>query len=270
MDKVKSIVKSISKSYKTGSGKGLLGNKNVLYMVTFIALLNILGFVFLNNYKAIVMFFAIGVIAFNFNKNMIIVLLCCILATNLYVAFKKPQLEGFENDDDDDDDDDNNDDIKQKNTKGSKETADKAENDAKSFGLKSSGSKKTKGNKKTPKNKSGFQTQGKNVVAKNAAPVTDDAEEVKSRIDYGTTIERAYDNLDNILGGQNMQKLTKDTTRLISKQNKLVQNMQGMAPMITQYKDLLKNMNLDSIQNLATKLTGGPLSLGASSTAPAK
>ena len=261
MDKVKSIVKSISKSYKTGSGKGLLGNKNVLYIVTFVALLNILGFVFLNNYKAIVMFFAIGLIAFNFNKNMIIVLLCCLLATNLYVVFKKPQLEGFGNDDDD---------IKQKNTKGSKETADKAENDAKSFGLKSSGSKKTKGNKKTPKNKSGFQTQGKNVVAKNAAPVTDDAEEVKSRIDYGTTIERAYDNLDNILGGQNMQKLTKDTTRLISKQNKLVQNMQGMAPMITQYKDLLKNMNLDSIQNLATKLTGGPLSLGASSTAPAK
>jgi hypothetical protein len=43
-----------------------------------------------------------------------------------------------------------------------------------------------------------------------------------------------------------------------------------MAPMITQYKDLLKNMNLDNIQNLATKLTGSPLSLGASSTAPTK
>ena len=245
MDKVKSFAKSISKSYKTGSGKGLLGNKNVLYIVTFVALLNILGFVFLNNYKAIVMFFAIGLIAFNFNKNMIIVLLCCLLATNLYVAFKKPQLEGF--------------------TKGKKETANIAKKDAESFE-----SKSKKGSKKTPKNKSGFQTQGKNVVAKNAAPVTDDAEEVKSRIDYGTTIERAYDNLDNILGGQNMQKLTKDTTRLISKQNKLVQNMQGMAPMITQYKDLLKNMNLDNIQNLATKLTGGPLSLGASSTAPVK
>ena len=250
MDKVKSFAKSISKSYKTGSGKGLLGNKNVLYIVTFVALLNILGFLFLNNYKAIVMFFAIGLIAFNFNKNMIIVLLCCLLATNLYVAFKKPELEGFK------------DDTTKKNAKGKSETTYKAKKDAKSFGSKS--------NKKTSKSKSGFQTQGKNVVAKNAAPVTDDAEEVKSRIDYGTTIERAYDNLDNILGGQNMQKLTQDTTRLISKQNKLVQNMQGMAPMITQYKDLLKNMNLDNIQNLATKLTGGPLSLGASSTAPAK
>ena len=253
MDKVKSFAKSISKSYKTGSGKGLLGNKNVLYIVTFVSLLNILGFIFSNNYKAIVMFFAIGLIALNFNKNMIIVLLCCLLATNLYVAFKKPQLEGFE------------DDIKKNNAKGKKETANKAARDAKSFATKS------KGKNKTPKKtKSGFQTQGKNVVAKNAAPVTDDAEEVKSRIDYGTTIERAYDNLDNILGGQNMQKLTKDTTRLIEKQNKLVQNMQGMAPMITQYKDLLKNMNLDNIQNLATKLTGSPLSLGASSTAPTK
>ena len=65
-----------------------------------------------------------------------------------------------------------------------------------------------------------------------------------------------------------MQKLTADTTRLIEKQNKLVKNMQGMAPMITQYKDLLKNMNLDNIQNLAKKLTGSPLSLdpGSKST----
>ena len=165
---------------------------------------------------------------------MIIVLLCCLLATNLYVVATKTNYEGFQKND------------KKKATKNATTAAADFEN-------------KTK-----VKKKSGFQTQGKNVVAKNAASVKDDSEEVNSRIDYGTTIERAYDNLDNILGGENMQKLTKDTSRLISKQNKLVKNMQGMAPMINQYKDLLKNMNLDSIQNLATKLTGGPLSLGAS------
>mgnify|MGYP001328930655 CR=1 FL=1 len=242
MARSKSFSKSITKSFSNmASGKGFFKNKIVLYVITFIALMNLFGYVLLNNYNAVTMFLAVGLIVFNFNKNMIIVLLCCLLATNLYVVTMKPRFEGFK-------------------AKGKQETSEKAAKDAEVF------ASKTKKGKK----KSGFQNQGKNVVAKTAAPVKDDSEEVKSRIDYGTTIERAYDNLDNILGGQNMQKLTKDTTRLIEKQNKLVKNMQGMAPMITQYKDLLKNMNLDSIQNLATKLTGSPLSLNASSNAPTK
>ena len=240
MARSKSFSKSITKSFSNmASGKDFFKNKIVLYVITFVALMNLLGYVLTNNYNAVVMFLAVGLIVFRFNKNMIVVLLSCLLATNLYAVLMNSRQEGFE-------------------AKNKKETSIKAAKDAESFGSKST------------KKKSGFSNQGKNVVAKTAAPVKDDSEEVKSRIDYGTTIERAYDNLDNILGGQNMQKLTKDTTRLIEKQNKLVKNMQGMAPMITQYKDLLKNMNLDSIQNLATKLTGSPLSLGASSNAPSK
>ena len=235
MSKSKSFSKSIKKSFSNAaSGTGFFKNKIVLYIITFIALMNLFGYVLIQNYKAVTMFLAVGLIVFNFNKNMIIVLLCCLLATNLYVVATKTNYEGFQ---------------KKDQTKATKNATTAAADFA---------------NKTKVKKKSGFQTQGKNVVAKTAASVKDDSEEVNSRIDYGTTIERAYDNLDNILGGENMQKLTKDTSRLISKQNKLVKNMQGMAPMINQYKDLLKNMNLDSIQNLATKLTGGPLSLGAS------
>lgn len=244
MARTKSFTRSISKSFsKTGSGKGFLRNKTVLYIVTFIALMNLLGYVSLNNFNAVVMFLAVGIIAFQFTKNMIIVLLACLLATNIYaVSFQNKVTEGLT--------------VNSKN-----KTSTQAKKDAKEVTEAMSG-KKVKGKK------SGFQNQGKNVIARTAAPVTDDAEEVKSRIDYGSTIERAYDNLDSILGGENMNKLTSDTTRLIEKQNKLVKNMQGMAPMINQYKDLLKNMNLENIQNLAKKITGSPLSLTASSKAP--
>ena len=237
----KSNSKSFSKSLTSAfikTSNNLTKSKTVLYIVTFIALMNLLGYLFMNNFQAVTMFLAVGIIVFKFSKNMIVVLVSCILATNLFVVLMKPSMrEGL-------------------TTKSNKDTKKLARSDAEAFGTKTS---------KQPKKKSGFQNQGKNIVAKNAAPVTDDAEDVKSRIDYGTTIEKAYDNLDSILGGGNMQKLTDDTTRLIEKQNKLVKNMQGMAPMITQYKDLLKNMNLDNIQNLAKKLTGSPLSLDPSS-----
>lgn len=234
--KSKTFSKSMTSVF-TKTSNNLTRSKTVLYVVTFIALMNLLGYLLMNDFKAVTMFLAVGIIVFQFSKNMIIVLLSCLLATNLFVVLMKPSSrEGMQ-------------------TKNKEETKKAVSKDTESF---------TADNKKKVK-KSGFQTQGKNVVAKNAASVKDDAEEVNSRIDYGTTIERAYDNLDNILGGDNMQKLTKDTTRLIEKQSKLVKNMQGMAPMITQYKDLLKNMNLDNIQNLAKKLTGSPLSLDPSS-----
>ena len=239
---MKSFTSSISKSFSKNSSS-LLKNKTVLYLVTFIALMNILGYLLVNNYQVVVMFLAVGILVYQLNKNMIVVLLSCLLTANLFALVVKKQQEGF----------------KPKNSADTKKAANKDAKEA---------FNSTKTTKSSKKKKSGFQNQGKNVIAKTAAPVSDDAEEVKSRIDYGTTIERAYDNLDNILGGDNMQKLTADTTRLIEKQNKLVKNMQGMAPMITQYKDLLKNMNLDNIQNLAKKLTGSPLSLdpGSKST----
>lgn len=240
MAKSKSISKLFTKTVtKITSENSFFKNKTVLYVVAFIALMNLLGYTMLNNFKAVAMFLAVGIVMYNFTKNMILILLCCLLATNVFAVLMKNSIqEGY-------------------TVKSKKETKKAASKDAESF-ISSTNKKKTK-------KKTGFQNQGKNVVAKNAASVKDDAEEVNSRIDYGTTIERAYDNLDSILGGQNMQKLTDDTTRLIDKQNKLVKNMQGMAPMITQYKDLLKNMNLDNIQNLAKKLTGSPLSLDPSS-----
>ena len=243
MARTKSFSNSLKKSFSSKSGKGFLKNKTVLYIISFLALMNLLGYMLLDNFNAVVMFLAVGIISFQFSKNMIVVLLACLLATNLYVVIvqkRKYTKEGFE-------------------AKDEKQTKNVATKDAEAFATSQTKKKDTK------KKKSGFQNQGKNVIAKTAASVKDDAEEVKSRIDYGTTIERAYDNLDNILGGDNMKKLTNDTTKLIEKQNKLVQNMQGMAPMISQYKDLLKNMNLDNIQNLAKKLTGSPLSLDPAS-----
>ncbi len=243
MARTKSFSNSLKNSFSLKNGKGFLKNKTVLYIISFLALMNLLGYMLLDNFNAVVMFLAVGIISFQLSKNMIIVLLACILATNLYVVIvqkRKYTKEGFE-------------------AKDEKQTKNVATKDAKAFATSQTKKKDTK------KKKSGFQNQGKNVIAKTAAPVKDDAEEVNSRIDYGTTIERAYDNLDNILGGDNMKKLTNDTTKLIEKQNKLVQNMQGMAPMISQYKDLLKNMNLDNIQNLAKKLTGSPLSLDPAS-----
>ena len=51
-------------------------------------------------------------------------------------------------------------------------------------------------------------------------------------IDYATTVEEAYDNLNSILGGEGIQKLTADSQNLMKQQMQLAESMTAMKPMI--------------------------------------
>jgi hypothetical protein len=52
------------------------------------------------------------------------------------------------------------------------------------------------------------------------------------QIDYAATVEDAYDNLNSILGGEGIQKLTGDTQKLMKQQMQLAESMTAMKPMI--------------------------------------
>ena len=77
----------------------LLTDKNVLYIVLFIAVANLLGFLLLRNFEAIVFFLLVGFLTTYFSKNMIIVFLVTMIATNLYVSTTHSNIfrEGLEN-----------------------------------------------------------------------------------------------------------------------------------------------------------------------------
>ena len=86
--------------------KLLLQSKITLYVVLFVAVTNVLGFLMVNNYEAILFFSLIGYLTTHFSKNMIVVLLTAVVSTNLLLAVVKTNksasgllLEGLENDD---------------------------------------------------------------------------------------------------------------------------------------------------------------------------
>ena len=231
--------------------KKLASNKMVLYIVLFIALTNLLAFLFKNQYHAIVLFFAIAVLADRFTKNTLGIMIACIIITNTYLfvmSVREPKyLEGMKT-------------KKKKATTVKGIDADQLKELLRSDpnDILETAAEFVKKNPSKP-TKSGFTT--KTPLAKHAGSVNDDAEEVKSIIDYGTTVEQAYDNLEGILGGDGMKRLTSDTTRLIEKQNKLFSNMKGMTPMIQQYSDLIKNMDLSNLTKMAKSITGSGISI---------
>lgn len=268
----------------------LLTNKYFLYFIVFISVTNVLGYLVNNKLNAVIFFALVGFLMTNFSKNMAVVLLVSILATNLLMA-NKNMREGMENPTI------STDALKEKAANSTVDPEKLADVDpelgAGLNALKETGNvdaAKAKLNEKNataeangdttrpirdsnnpdlnqtnemeafsaPKgvvhskgNKAGFHNAKNGSSFKDAAPVNGN-----SRIDYATTLEDAYDNLDKILGSDGINKLTGDTQKLMLQQQKLFDTMQNMTPMIQQAKDMLSGIDMNQLGGLADMAKG--------------
>lgn len=204
--------------------KDLLKNKYILYIVLFLAITNVVGYLFVENYNAILLFITIGYLSTFFSKNMIINLITPIIVTNIVFSGKRT-IEGMKHDV-----------SKDKNKEDSKET------------LKNKKPKKnTKHNKKN-----GFANK-----TLSPAPASESQEDAATgkRIDYSATLEQAYDNLQNIIGDGGMENLTKDTKDLIKQQKSLMKTMQSMAPILKNANSILGNLDMSQMNNAMGSIT---------------
>ena len=263
----------------------LFCNKYFLYFIVFISATNILGYVVTNKVNAVIFFALIAFLMTNFSKNMAIVLLVAIIATNLLMA-NKSMREGLENatidsvkDNVDTEkldsvDHELGDGLKALKSTGNTDAAKEKLNAKKTNKLEEgediedpivdpnnrSLNKKTtetetfKAHSTRTTKKAGFHNSKNGSAFSDAAPVNG-----QSRIDYASTLEGAYDNLDKILGSDGINKLTGDTQKLMVQQQKLFDTMQNMVPMISQAKEMMSGIDMTQfgdLANMATSLGG--------------
>ena len=204
----------------------LLTDKKVLYVMVFITLFTILGYLLSKDFNAIIFFLLVGFLTTYFSKNMIIILLIPLLSTNLLVAMNQtPQFirEGLKN---------NKEGVallKKKTTSGNKKNKKKDEEDEEDE----------------------EDTETEVVEVQNSSPGLDKILAGKEKgsdvtldieIDNAKTLEQAYDNIDNILGKKGVQNMSQDTTKLIEKQKVLMNNIKQMGPMVNSAKEMLKEI----------------------------
>jgi hypothetical protein len=237
-----------------------LSNKTLLNIVVGISFLNIIGFVMFNKTIAIVYFILIGLLTSMFSKNMVIVLLTPLLLVNLFVigSNKYYSREGLENKDD-----------------TTTTTTTKTEPNPKNV-------KKTSTSTTTSSTSSSSTNQGLPITplepqsSAGESPDVDESFEVGRgkknsqgyNIDYASTVEDAYDELNKILGSDGIKRLTNDTQNLMKQQLQLAESMKGMQPLIAgmapimqQAQGLLQGMgdngNLGNLADIAKKFTAG-------------
>ena len=219
----------------------LLENKYVLYFVLFLAVSNLLGYMVVGNMNAVILFILIGGLMTFFSKNMIVVLSVPLVLTSVLLVGNRVS-EGFEVTDEDKEN------AKEKINNKKKEIKDKI-------------NEKVNSDPVTPTD----DNEGDLTTANSSAATTDPEgattetkpenmslyKKKNNRIDYASTLEDAYGDLNNILGKDGIKNLTTDTQKLMDQQMQLAEALKGMAPLIGDAKKMLSGMDISGLTDMA-------------------
>jgi len=247
-----------------------LTNKWVLNIVSFLAILNVIGYAVMGDLNTVLYFIVFAVLVRYFSKNMIIVLGIPLIIVNL-LSLKVTMVEGMNNN---------------INSRSENSTSDSSTSDSSTSDNSKMDKRKTLAVKKAVNSNDSNMVSSQGlamskiangeVKENNAAQSTGGEQQGfepgrrKNRgydIDYATTIEDAYDELNNILGSDGIQRLTADSQNLMKQQMKLAESMKSMGalvqniqPMVQQLQGIMGDSKggMNGIMDLATKLTGQP------------
>lgn len=258
----------------------LLTNKYFLYFIVFLSATNVLGYLVTYKLNAVAFFALVSLLSYQFSKNMAVVLLISIVATNFMMS-NKMLREGMDN---------------ATSTDPNATSADMATKIAAALDnvdakdpeiaanlpvVQSSSSVDAVNAKKLEKPVRTSLSDNTNVDLNNPDLNKQDSEPAPEgfgdkmsnnkkgkkeehfgpRLDYAATIEQSYQNLDSLLGSDSIKQLTGDTQKLMQQQQNLFNTMNQMVPVLEGAQNMLKGFDMSSL----TKSLGG---MGALATAP--
>ena len=244
----------------------IIANKYFLYFMLFLAVTNLLGYLVTNKLNAIIFFVLVAVLTYQFSKNMAIVSLVAVIATNFLMA-NKYLREGLENNTNEsnksnESNDASNDstlgkidvmdpqihnEMKKLNPNANANTNTNTNTNAKAYNDKTADATPVNNNKIVDPNNPDQNKTNTNAPDPVGSGLNNKEQSKKPRLDYAATVEESYANLDKVLGSGNIQKLSTDTMQLMNQQNKLFETMNTMIPVLEGAQNMVKSLNVDGL-----------------------
>ena len=254
---LKSISRSLSSGFKSVESRAstLATDKNVLYIMLVIAVVNVFGYLMMGNFEAVVFFAIVAYLSTFFTKNMVIVFLVSILATNFLMVSKVnyfSRMTGVEG-------------MQTKNGNGSgSEDADPKPTGkptptptGKPTGKPTPKPTKSDSKKTSAEKKEGM--NGKLAPAKFNDDSDDDGDASSAPFLNGTSaqknaqMEKAHDALQS-MGNGTMQVQTEE---VLKQQKMLMDNIKVMQPFLETAERFLDKFNMKGIDGLLGKIGMG-------------
>jgi hypothetical protein len=272
---LKSISRSVSSGLKSVEARAssLATDKNVLYIMLVIAVVNVVGYLMMGNFEAVIFFAIVAYLSTFFTKNMVIVFLVSILATNFLMVSKVNYFsrmnarEGMQTKED----------AAAASTAtgstatgaaASTATASTATPTAGAAAVPSAASKNAAASatpKPTPTNskKTSGEKEGMNGKLAPAKFNDDDEDEGSaspfpgSKAESNAQMERAHDSLQNIGAGASAGAMKLQTAEVMQQQKVLMDNIKTMQPFLETAERFLDKFNMKGIDGLLGKIGMG-------------
>ena len=278
----------------------LLKSRNVLYIVLFLAVANLFSYLMLKQLDAVAFFIIIGFLTTYFSKNMIIVMLTAMVSTFLLVQINllgrvQEGLEGISE-------------GGEEKEKSADATAEEAPKEPAVAAPPVTSPPSSANNMSTPsQNTAGINTSNIVLGREEQAALTaigegtgaagtsgmgapgqnnkerftqklsparynanddDTTPRHKPKIDYASTLESAYDNLDKLLSSDAIKNMTADTGRLAEKQKQLMGNIEKLTPIMDKASSVLSNLDIGGISGLMGGIQDKLKGFGKSAVVP--
>ena len=244
----------------------LLRNRNVLYVVLLFAIANLFSYLMMKQLDAVAFFIIIGFLTSYFSKNMIVIMFTSMISTFLLVQVNMlgNVQEGME--------------VKE-GSEAIKTPDEHAESKANAIGSNDTAPsdpvstseipmtqeartnltkiKEPLQNKPTEGNKNNKEKFSQKLSPARYNSGEDDGVSIankKPNVDYASTLETAYDNLDKLLTSDAMKNMSEDTNRLAEKQQLLMGNISKMDPIMKKAASILDGMDMGKIEGILGKL----------------
>ncbi len=237
-----------------------LNNKYVLYTLIFIGILNVLGYVALEDYNSTALFIVVILLSNYFSSNQSLNILVAILVTSL-VAINNRFREGFK---------EGKEAVAptpKKPTPSAPPTNPPTQTTVqtapppvapvappataaklgKDETCKVDGDCSSKNC--TNEKKCGFKN---NVPPSSPASVNSD--EPGTEMDVAASMEDAYTNLNKMMGDGGMKSMASETKKLVAQQKDLMTTLHSMTPALNSAKETLKNLNLPDMEQMTNIL----------------
>jgi len=235
-----------SKVNKNSFVNKTLNNKYVLYLVAAVSLLDILGYILKQQFSAVLFFYLIAMIVFYFNKNMTLVLGSALIGTTLLHILKNLMgiKEGFK--------EGNEEDNEEEATEEVEKLLEKTENLDNQDSEDETESKIPKKSKKTDMKKAGMKNKEKYANQKINPGLYNipNKDNLKKQLGKADNMEKAYDNLEKVVGENGIKSMSNNTKELVKQQNELLKGLKEVTPAINEAMGAIGKIDLNNLTKM--------------------
>jgi len=222
----------------------IINNKITLFIVSALAFFSLYIHITSSHFTAVLLFFLTAGLVYTFTKNMTVVLGMSFIVTTFASIFKDifGFKEGLKNEKEK---------VKEGLNEEDTETEEPEEGETEETTKKDSDTKKKKKPSEDTKKGDKFGNQKLNPALYN----TPSKQNMEKQLGKASEMEQAYDNLEKVMGTENVNSISSDTKDLIKQQNELIKQLKTMTPALNDAMASLGGLDLNKLTGMFNSAT---------------